>query len=121
MSRRVFWAAALTVLVAFIVFDFVSTLSTCQKGDQQQTEQRGEKGCGFAQSLTYAGAEVVFEWVDRRHDFINATATVFIALFTIALWRSTDKLWSAGERQLKFVSDSAADQARDIGSSSTDR
>lgn len=110
MRRRVLWAGALTLLVAFVVFDFVSTLSTCQQIERQENEKRAEESCGFAQSLTYAGAEIAFEWVDRRHDFVTAAATLVIAFFTFTLWRATDKMWDAGERQLEHLAETSERQ-----------
>jgi hypothetical protein len=110
--RRFLWAGALTALAAFLVFDFVSTLGTCPPSEQQQAEQGTEKRCGLTQSLTYTGAEIVLEWINRRHDVINAAATFIIALFTIALWRATDRLWDAGERQLVHLTETTRSQLR---------
>ena len=46
---------------------------------------------------------------------ISAIATIAVAAFTLTLWRSTDKLWRAGERQLKIAqaaTDAATRQAQ---------
>jgi hypothetical protein len=107
----------LCALTSFAVFDLASTLSTCQQIEQEKAEQRSEKSCGFTQSLTYRGTEAVFEWIDRRHDFVTAAAAIVIAFFTFTLWRATDRLWEAGERQLKLIEMNAADQARDMKAS----
>jgi hypothetical protein len=46
-----------------------------------------------------------FLWDHATHDNVAAAATVIIAVFTLSLWRSTDKLWTLGskssERQLR--------------------
>jgi hypothetical protein len=40
-----------------------------------------------------------FIWVHADRDNINAFAAVAVAIFTFTLWRSTLKLWEAGEKQ----------------------
>jgi archaellum component FlaG (FlaF/FlaG flagellin family) len=112
MERRITWALLVAALAAFIIFDFASTLATCHQIEHQENGKRAEEGCGFAQSLTYAGAEVAFEWIDRRHDFVTAAATLVIAFFTFTLWRATNKLWDAGERQLAHLNETAERQLR---------
>jgi hypothetical protein len=42
---------------------------------------------------------------------ITALATIAIAVFTYTLKKSTDKLWDAGERQLKSAQEAAAEQS----------
>ena len=54
---------------------------------------------------------VRFIWVNANHDNINAFAAVAIAVFTFTLWRSTLKLWEAGEKQI-IVASKAADAAK---------
>jgi hypothetical protein len=41
---------------------------------------------------------VLFFWNHATHNNIGAAATVVIAIFTLTLWRSTDRLWSLGNR-----------------------
>jgi len=104
--------ALVCVVAAFLILDFVSVLSTCQKPQQEKSQESTEKGCGFAQSLIYREAEIIFEWIDRRHDLVTAAATIVIALFTFTLWRATDRLWDAGERQLAHLNETAERQLR---------
>ena len=52
----------------------------------------------------------VFLWDHATHDNVSAVATVIIAIFTLTLWRATDRLWGAGERQLTHLKDSAERQ-----------
>jgi hypothetical protein len=42
-------------------------------------------------------------FVDSHNGAVTAIATIFIGLFTYTLKRATDKLWSAGERQLEHA------------------
>lgn len=44
-------------------------------------------------------ASVALSFVDTHSGALTLIATVAIAAFTFTLWRSTDKLWSAAERQ----------------------
>jgi hypothetical protein len=48
-------------------------------------------------------AECEGEFFAQNNGVITAAATVFIALFTLALWRSTDRLWGASERQTRIA------------------
>lgn len=45
---------------------------------------------------------------------ITALATIAIALFTLFLKRSTDRLWDAGERQIDLLRESGEAQSRDM-------
>lgn len=54
-----------------------------------------------------------YRWIDRISALVTALATFAMAGFTLALWRSTDKLWLAGENQLNFIKKQAADSAAD--------
>jgi len=50
------------------------------------------------------------EFIRKNDGVITSIATIFIALFTLTLWRSTDKLWKAGELQIR-AAEKAADAA----------
>jgi hypothetical protein len=51
-------------------------------------------------------------WDSASHDNIIAFGTLLIALFTYVLYRSTDKLWTAGENQLSHMKASSEKQLR---------
>jgi hypothetical protein len=55
---------------------------------------------------------VRYVWDSASHDNIIAFGTILIALFTYILYRSTNKLWDAGERQLRHLEDTAQRQLR---------
>jgi hypothetical protein len=55
---------------------------------------------------------VRYLWNNASHDNVIAFGTVLIAIFTYVLYRSTDKLWEAGERQLKHLERTAERQLR---------
>jgi hypothetical protein len=50
----------------------------------------------------------LFAFVDAHNGAVTAIATIFIGLFTYTLKRSTDKMWDAGERQIKTTRQIAA-------------
>jgi hypothetical protein len=50
-------------------------------------------------------------------DSLLAGFTFGLLIFTGLLWRSTDKLWTAGERQLKLAAETSAAQSRDMKAS----
>jgi hypothetical protein len=45
--------------------------------------------------------------LDRYGALITALATIAIASFTYTLWRATDRLWKAGEKQIELIGDSS--------------
>jgi hypothetical protein len=45
--------------------------------------------------------------LDRYGALITALATIAIASFTFTLWRATDRLWKAGERQIELIGKNA--------------
>ena len=42
-------------------------------------------------------------WDNASHDNVIAFGTILIALFTFVLYRSTTKLWLAGEKQIEIA------------------
>jgi hypothetical protein len=112
MGRTIKWALILGALLTLGMTDFVSTLATCQKPQYGKPEQSSEKGCGLADSLTGRTVATITEWIDARHDFVTAAATVVVAFFTFTLWRATNRLWDAGERQLSLIKKNAEDQSK---------
>jgi hypothetical protein len=112
MQRTIKWLLIVGVLIVWGLTDFASTLRTCQQEQQEKDQQGPEKGCGFADSLTARAIKETAEWIDTRHDFVTAAATIIIAFFTFTLWRATDRLWQAGERQLGHLDETAKRQLR---------
>jgi hypothetical protein len=112
MLSTIRWLFVVGALIVWGLTDFVSTLATCQQEQQQKKQQNAEEGCGFAQSFTYRGIATSAEWIDTKHDFVTAAATLVVAFFTFTLWRATDRLWDAGERQLDHLNDTAERQLR---------
>lgn len=52
---------------------------------------------------------LIGHFTEKYHDAVIAAGTVFIAIFTFTLWRSTNRLWEAGEKQIRVSDKAAAD------------
>jgi hypothetical protein len=99
------------MLGLFFIFDFsLAFVSSCETSNQQQAAQCAEKGYGITESFTYRAFAWFESWIGLHEHFIIAGATIAIAVFTLALWRSTDKLWAAGERQYQLTRGMALNQ-----------
>jgi hypothetical protein len=110
-------------LIAFIYLAFAEALSLFPVPDlslcliqpehsEQTTNHDDKKYC----PAFHTGAALVFESVDsflERHDkSVLGGFTIVLAISTIGLWLATNKLWEAGERQLRHLSETAAMELR---------
>ncbi|MBZ9843717.1 hypothetical protein [Mesorhizobium sp. CA5] len=64
-----------------------------------------------------AGKEWRENLVEHAPDWSVAFFTFILCVFTGLLWRSTNKLWLAGEKQMKLIQDNAALQSADMQAS----
>jgi hypothetical protein len=106
------------VACAFWILETSSSLQTCvAKQTSAQTEQAKENNHSPPFTLSTddkvaiharCAGHVIYE----NRDATTAVATAFIAFFTFTLWRSTNRLWRAGERQLAHFKDTAERQLR---------
>jgi hypothetical protein len=101
-------ATAIWVVVLLFALDPSTYHQICE------TDQYGHERCA-PHNLLYVGFWY-FSYVINAGT-ITAFATAFIAWFTLTLKRSTDKLWDAGERQLRALNDSADRQSADMQAS----
>lgn len=83
-------------LLAAVEMETLAVFPCKVASEQRQAQQSADERCGFAQSSTYRVVEAAVDFIDRRHDFVTAAATIVIALFTATLWRATDRLWKEG-------------------------
>ena len=84
---------AMALLVVLEVFIFPSYVDICRENDYY---------CDYyatRENLAFYFARIVAKFLDDHNGTVAAVATIAIALFTWTLKRSTDKLWSAGEKQ----------------------
>jgi hypothetical protein len=101
---------ALMLLIFLFSSDFAAHYEICEPANT------GAKDCASYSVLSYA-LHKVGATLDALNGVITAIATAFIAWFTLSLRQSTDKLWDAGERQLKLLGESSAAQSRDMQAS----
>jgi hypothetical protein len=102
LNWRTFWALAGGLVLLELAL-LGSPPSFAPVGEQQQASQSAYEGYSLTQSFSYRGFVWLIDWIERRHDFVAAAATVVIAIFTITLWRSTDALGEATDKQLKLT------------------
>jgi hypothetical protein len=100
----------LCILFVFLLFDITgSWLATCnysyEPGNYNYQKACDLLGGPFISSLIWFRG--LFD-----SETVIAAFTVILAISTIGLWRSTDKLWDAGERQIRLSRSTAAVQAR---------
>jgi len=74
-------------------------------------EKKGHYSVQIACGITGYGDSFI-EYIDHNEGFFVAFFTLFLGLATIALWRSTDKLWAAGEIQRDEFKKSSERQLR---------
>jgi hypothetical protein len=112
-----FWPALFAIGFLIAVVDgTISSLATCHPVSEQPSQSAANQKAPEECSALKGPILTTLVWTgDIAHKFeglITAIFTVVLAGFTAALWRSTDKLWDAGERQLKTTRSVAAVQAR---------
>jgi hypothetical protein len=95
--RPFLWAALAVCFLSFVAWlaTFTGSYEAChaqnQAADTHDEPQKSKK---------WAFLQCEGEVVDSNNGTIAALATIFIAAFTLTLWRATDKLWKAGEKQI---------------------
>jgi hypothetical protein len=84
--------------------------ATSGKNDDQQT-------CPtlFQGSLILLGR--VDHFLEQHDKSIIGLFTIVLAVSTIGLWLSTDKLWRAGKRQMKLIAANSTHQSKDMRAS----
>jgi hypothetical protein len=80
------------------------------KLDEQQSEKHPERGENEGTEFwpSFFGLRL------KITDSMLAAFTFGLLVFTGLLWRSTDKLWAAGEKQFGLLSETAVAQSRDM-------
>jgi len=109
--ERLFWLCVGVALIVLFISIIPSHYEICEV-----TEKTKEEHCTTYQVVPFVGIKVA-QILDKAGGIITALATIAIAIFTLTLKRATDKLWDAGERQLKLLSETSAAQSRDMKAS----
>lgn len=103
MLKR-FLIALPLVLLALVLIDRASLVSApciTAVGNQANERDNGkEERCTKREGIVVAGLETP---KDIPAEWFTAFASIAIALFTFTLWRSTDRLWKAGESQIDIA------------------
>jgi hypothetical protein len=81
-----------------------------------ETTKEGAKECSQYGPIGFVFREIVMALNDYN-GLITAVATIFIAWFTLSLRQSTEKLWSAGERQTELTRETSTAQSSDMQAS----
>jgi hypothetical protein len=98
------WLETILALVYFAILEALSwetsqfppcILVSNEAGGENQS---GNQACATMHEAIFRFAD--FIWDNASHDNILAFGTICIAVFTYVLYRATNKLWDAGERQL---------------------
>ena len=105
-QKRQFWLAIGLLLVGISFLVFPSYGAYCE------SDRANNYYCA-----AYSVAMTLGHVVESHNGAITALATIFIGLFTYTLKRSTDKMWGAGERQIKTARQIATIQARQMRAS----
>jgi hypothetical protein len=96
------------MLVWLIYFSFAELLSllpsqasSCILISEEASAEdySGNYACASMHEAIFRFARYI--WDSASHDNIIAFGTILIAVFTYVLYRSTDKLWTAGEKSAR--------------------
>ena len=116
IEDRHFWMT-LVWNVYFAYFELLSLGQTSQfspcilvSEEQAANNQSGYQACAPMHEGVIRFMR--FIWENTTHDNILAFGTIMIAVFTYVLYRATNKLWDAGERQLAHLENTAQRQLR---------
>jgi len=86
-----------------------SSITPCyQQGDNRGNENEKQDQCPSLRGPIGVILRSVDTIVEGHHDALLVIETFFIALFTLTLWRSTEKLWKAAADQLEHAETEAA-------------
>jgi hypothetical protein len=107
---------AIVVVVAAAAATLAPSYRECARNyetRESQTETPGsnDKSIGGIPRNVLVIVECEGEFFRRNEATLTAVAVIFIAFFTLALQRSTARLWKAGERQIGVV-EKAAETAK---------
>jgi len=105
--------AALVVAIAAWIVQGSQTFQSCVSEHRQQyaSQNPKERVANFIRSVGVR-KDCVGEFIHKNGEAVTAAFTVVLAISTILLWRSTNGLYEAGERQIKLSRSVAAVQAR---------
>jgi hypothetical protein len=112
-------------LIALVYLTFAEILSLAPVPDlalcliepehgQQATDHNEKKYCPAFHTGIVASLDAIDGFLERHDKSVIGAFTIVLAISTIGLWLATNRLWSAGERQLDLLADTSATQSRDM-------
>lgn len=104
------WGAYFSVAELLSLLPSQSSACILISEEAQAENYSGDYACASMHEAIFRFAR--FIWGEAGHDNIVAFGTIMIAAFTYVLYRSTDRLWDAGERQLAHIRESSERQLR---------
>jgi hypothetical protein len=109
---RRYWPLVFLAIYLCFATDFtISSLWTCHpppEGSTEAIKAEYAKNCSYLHGPLRIGLRWIIDFIDVHNGFFVVLFTGGLVAFTAALWRSTDKLWEAGERQLRHFKSEAA-------------
>jgi hypothetical protein len=118
VREKLFWLCVGAALVVLFLSLIPSHYEICEISDKTKEEH-----CARYQVAQFLGIKIS-QFLDVHNWLVTALFAGLVTLFTWRLWQattelreSTDKLWNAGERQLKLAAETSAAQSRDMQAS----
>jgi hypothetical protein len=114
LKRGRAWIVGAVGLVALVwIVESSQSFQSCVQGAQYQGgEQTLQKRAANFSVLLRRRQDCLGLFVHQNEGAITALATIFIALFTLTLWRSSERLWEASENQRALSEKTAERQLR---------
>ena len=113
-TRKYAWLALTAVVSAWLLYVAVGSTSfqkcTANKENEQPKQPTKENSSEILGALIVSArvkTDCTFVFLYDSREATAAIATAFIAIFTFSLWRSTDRLWEAGEKQIAIAAEAA--------------
>jgi hypothetical protein len=109
--QRFLPAIFLSLCLIAILDATLSSIATCHPEHSSAISEKSQECTALAGPIL-ASVVAMVDFLDRHGEAVVGVFTIVLAGFTGALWRSTDKLWEAGERQLSHLTNTAQRELR---------
>jgi hypothetical protein len=100
--EKIGWLVVGAIFVVGLLSLIPARYEICEVAEKTKSEH-----CEAYQFVPFIGIKIA-QILDRAGGVLTALATIAIAIFTLTLKRATDRLWEAGERQLRHAQSEAA-------------
>lgn len=106
MSKRTIWALVAGAIILWVVATYGLPSHPICEGANPGQQECASYGLPRFLLLKFAG------FIEANEGLFTVATGIAIAAFTYTLWRATDRLWTAGEKQLAHSEDTAKRQLR---------